>query len=62
MLNKILCVDDDAITLMLCKKVIERVAFANEVLTAKNGEEAKEFHGKHQWFANCYRISPATRV
>lgn len=40
MLNKILCVDDDAITLMLCKKVIERVAFAQEVLTAKNGEEA----------------------
>lgn len=40
MLDKILCVDDDAITLMLCKKVIERVAFANEVLTAKNGEEA----------------------
>ncbi|MBF6639932.1 response regulator [Flavobacterium sp. J49] len=40
MLNKILCVDDDAITLMLCKKVIERVAFAHEVLTAKNGEEA----------------------
>ena len=40
MLNKILCVDDDAITLMLCKKVIERVAFANEVLTAKNGEVA----------------------
>lgn len=40
MLNKILCVDDDAITLMLCKKVIERVSFAQEVLTAKNGEEA----------------------
>jgi CheY-like chemotaxis protein len=40
MLDKILCIDDDAITLMLCKKVIERVAFANEVLTAKNGEEA----------------------
>ena len=29
---------------------------------AEDGEEAKEFHGKHQWFANCYRISPATRV
>ena len=40
MLDKILCIDDDAITLMLCKKVIERVAFAHEVLTAKNGEEA----------------------
>ena len=40
MLEKILCVDDDAMTLMLCKKVIERVSFAHEVLTAKNGEEA----------------------
>lgn len=40
MLEKILCVDDDIITLMLCKKVIERVSFAHEVLTAKNGEEA----------------------
>jgi len=29
---------------------------------AKNGEEAKEFHGRHQWFASSYRISPATRV
>lgn len=40
MIDKILCVDDDVITLMLCKKVIERVSFAQEVLTAKNGEEA----------------------
>ncbi|MDI9257601.1 response regulator [Flavobacterium sedimenticola] len=40
MLEKIFCVDDDPITLMLCRKVIERVAFAKEVLTAKNGEEA----------------------
>jgi CheY-like chemotaxis protein len=39
-LEKILCVDDDAITLMLCKKVIERISFAQEVVTAKNGEEA----------------------
>ena len=46
MLEKILCVDDDAITLMLCKKVIERVAFANEVLTAKNGEEAIDYFNK----------------
>jgi CheY-like chemotaxis protein len=40
MLDKIFCVDDDAITLMLCKKVIERVSFAKEILTAQNGEEA----------------------
>jgi CheY-like chemotaxis protein len=40
MLNKILCVDDDQITLMLCKKVIERSTFANEIITLQNGEEA----------------------
>jgi len=40
MLDKIFCVDDDAITLMLCKKVIERVGFAKEIITAQNGEEA----------------------
>lgn len=40
MLNKILCVDDDPITLMLCKKVIERTSFAQEIITAQNGEEA----------------------
>ncbi|WP_396194267.1 response regulator transcription factor [Flavobacterium sp.] len=40
MLDKIYCVDDDAITLMLCKKVIERASFAKEILTATNGEEA----------------------
>ncbi|WNM20306.1 response regulator [Flavobacterium capsici] len=40
MLNKVLCVDDDLITLMLCKKVIERVNYTKEIETAKNGEEA----------------------
>lgn len=40
MLDKILCVDDDPITLMLCKKVVERVDFAKEIITANNGKEA----------------------
>jgi CheY-like chemotaxis protein len=40
MLDQILCVDDDAITLMLCKKVIERASFSAEIITANNGEEA----------------------
>ena len=43
MLDKILCVDDDPITLMLCKKVVERVEFAKEIITAKNGEEAIQY-------------------
>ena len=40
MLEQILCIDDDPITLMLCKKVISKSAFSNEIITAQNGEEA----------------------
>jgi CheY-like chemotaxis protein len=43
MLDKILCVDDDPITLMLCRKVIERVEFAKEIDTVNNGEEAIKY-------------------
>lgn len=40
MLEQILCIDDDPITLMLCKKVISKSSFSHEVITAQNGEEA----------------------
>ncbi|MGA9639736.1 response regulator [Flavobacterium sp.] len=40
MLDKILCVDDDPITLMLFKKVISKTGFSKETATAQNGEEA----------------------
>jgi len=40
MLRKVICIDDDPITLMLCKKVMERVEFALEINTLQNGEEA----------------------
>ena len=43
MLDSILCVDDDAITLMLCKMVIKKAAFTNEIITATNGEEALNY-------------------
>ena len=46
MLKKILCVDDDPITLMLCKKVIEKTSFAQEIVTAQNGEEALQYFKK----------------
>lgn len=42
MLEKILCVDDDPITLMLCKKVIVKANFSKEILFAQNGQEAIE--------------------
>ncbi|HMI06493.1 MAG TPA: response regulator [Flavobacterium sp.] len=40
MLDLILCVDDDPITLMLCKMVISKSSFAHEIVTAQNGEDA----------------------
>ena len=43
MLDKIICVDDDIITLMLCKKVIEKANFAEEIIACKNGEEAMNY-------------------
>ncbi|MFA9188318.1 response regulator [Flavobacterium sp. FBOR7N2.3] len=43
MLDLILCVDDDPITLMLCKKVITKASFSKTIITAKNGEEALQY-------------------
>ena len=43
MLDLILCVDDDPITLMLCKMVIAKSSFASEIITAQNGEEALNY-------------------
>jgi CheY-like chemotaxis protein len=40
MLELIMCVDDDPITLMLFKKVVQKAAFAKEIINATNGEEA----------------------
>jgi CheY-like chemotaxis protein len=39
----ILCIDDDPIALMLCKKVIVKASFSNETITALNGEEALKY-------------------
>lgn len=43
MFTKILCVDDDSITLMLCKKVIAKAEFSSEIDTCSNGEEALKY-------------------
>lgn len=40
MFEKILCVDDDPITLMLYKKVIVNANFSKEIASAQNGEQA----------------------
>ncbi len=43
MIDLILCVDDDPITLMLCKMVVSKAGFAKEIVTAQNGEEAIDY-------------------
>lgn len=43
MLNKVFCIDDDPITLMLCKKAMQKVDFAHEIITLQSGEEAIAF-------------------
>lgn len=43
MLDQILCIDDDPITLMLCKKVIIKASFTNEIFTFQNGQEALQY-------------------
>src|SRR6476660_5317871 len=43
MLNKILSVDDDPITVMLCRKVILKANFARHTDIAQNGEEALHY-------------------
>ena len=47
MLDKILCVDDDPITLMLYKMVIKKSEFAHQIDTAQNGEEALEYFDQY---------------
>jgi len=43
MLDSILFIDDDPITLMLCKMVTKKASFSNEIATSKNGEEALQY-------------------
>ncbi|REH01161.1 response regulator [Flavobacterium aquicola] len=43
MLELIMCIDDDPITLMLFKKVVQKAAFAKEIIYAYNGQEAITF-------------------
>ena len=46
MLNSILCIEDDAITLMLYKMVLTKASFTNEIITTTNGEEALNYINK----------------
>lgn len=43
MIQKVLCIDDDPISVMLCRKVISRSEFAETTDAANNGENALKY-------------------
>lgn len=54
MINKVLCIDDDKITLELCELVIKKADFAKEVIKVTNGKEGLE------WFSSFLSKNCAT--
>lgn len=40
MVNKVLCVDDDQVTLMLLEKTLMKASFTQAIITASNGQQA----------------------
>lgn len=54
MINKVFCIDDDPVTLVLSDIVIKKSGFAKEVITAKNGKEGLD------WFSAYFSKSNTT--
>lgn len=62
MLDQILCIDDDPITLMLCKKVIVKSSFSNEIITSQNGEEALSYFNTIKYTNNQNKPIPQPQL
>jgi CheY-like chemotaxis protein len=62
MLDQILCIDDDPITLMLCKKVIVKSSFSNEIITSQNGEEALSYFNTIKYTNNKNKQIPQPQL
>jgi CheY-like chemotaxis protein len=45
-MNKVLCIDDDTVALMLYKIMLTKSLFASEIITALNGQEALDYYKK----------------
>lgn len=43
MINTVLCIDDDAVSLMLYRRILNKTAFCKEIKTCENGEEALNY-------------------
>lgn len=44
MVKRLLCVDDDKITLTLINLIVKKASFADEIITRMNGKEALDFY------------------
>ena len=44
MVKRLLCVDDDKITLTLIDLIVKKASFADEIITRMNGKEALDFY------------------
>ena len=53
MLEKVLCIDDDQITLILCDMVLKKSGFAKEVIKTVNGKDGLN------WFSNYFKQAKA---
>lgn len=51
MLQKVICIDDDPIALLLSKLVISKANFASEIVTLANGQEAMQYLERPQVIA-----------
>lgn len=59
MYNTIFCIDDDPISLMICKKIVSKTEFAKEVITALNGEEAIRMYDNFKKHPTEFLSKPA---
>lgn len=46
MVKRLLCVDDDRITLTFIKLLVTKASFASEIITKMNGKEAIDYYGE----------------
>jgi len=59
MIPLVLCIEDDKVTLMLCKIVLKRNLFCSDVITAENGEIALQYFENQLTLPEAERNIPA---
>ncbi|MBU6340379.1 MAG: response regulator [Bacteroidetes bacterium] len=58
MIPTLMCVDDDKMTLMLIRLILERAGFCKQLLTAENGSHALQYYDEQQKLPDSERLLP----